>query len=201
MNTEQVSSLYMISFSHPRIHPNRHGDFCVYFALETQEAGTLDHRPCRVHPRCRTEADQVVSFWVLQPPRTWEYTNTMHPSLHDLAYSWDGVATAYGVLQFSAPPVAVMNIQRVFHRTASICAPFSHTRRYEYFATGMFLDMERKTIPSVFNGVESAAQYVRRAQFRPTFRLLIRDFSPGSCAMTATSLLTPRITSSTSRSK
>jgi hypothetical protein len=198
MNTEQVSSLYTISFSHPRIHPNRHGDFCVYFALETQEAGTLT---TDLAVFIRGVGQKLIKWSVFGCSNRLGPGNTMHPSLHDLAYSWDGVATAYGVLQFSAPPVAVMNIQRVFHRTASICAPFSHTRRYEYFATGMFLDVEWKTIPSVFNGVESAAQYVRRAQFRPTFRLLIRDFSPGSCAMTATSLLTPRITSSTSRSK
>ena len=92
-----------------------------------------------------------------EPPHDPDRTSRLSA---DLAYCWDGTATAYGVLQFGAQPAAAMNIQRVFHRAASIHSPLCPTRRYEYLATGTFLDAKSSTIPLVFSEVESAAQYV-----------------------------------------
>lgn len=160
MNVRQLSTLYTISFSRPRLHPDRCGDFCVYFALETQDTGTL---VTDLALFIRGIGWKLIKWSVLGCSNRLGPGNPVHPSLQDLAYCWDGVATAYGVLQFSAQPMAVMNIQRVFHRTASICAPFCPARRYEYFATSTFLDVEQRTLPLVFGKVESAARYVLRS--------------------------------------
>ena len=157
MNAEQISTLYTISFSHPRLHPDNHDDFCVYFALETQGTGTL---ATDLALFIRGVGRRLIMWSVLGHPDRLEPGNPMHPALQDLAYCWDGVATVHGVLQFSAQPVAVMNIQRVFHRTASICSPFCHAHRYEYFATGIFSDVERWTLLLVFNDMELAARFV-----------------------------------------
>src|SRR5882757_2727742 len=73
-----------------------------------------------------------------------------HPILQDLMHSWDGITYAYGVLQFSANYVSAMNIRRAFHRTSKIYGPFCQTHRYEYFASGVFLDVEQAGIPKVF---------------------------------------------------
>jgi len=115
---------------------------------------------------------KLIKWSVLGHPDRLGPGNPIHPKLQDLAYCWDGVATAYGVLQFSAQPVAVLNIQRVFHRTASVCAPFCHIHRYEYFATGVFLDVEQWTLPSVFDEMESAAQCVQLHLVPSDFRII-----------------------------
>ena len=160
MNVGQLSTLYTISFSYPHIHPDCHGDFCIYFTLETQDTGTL---VTDLALFIRDVGRKLIKRSVLRCSNRLEPGNPMHPSLQDLVYCWDGVATTYGVLQFSTQPVAAMNIQRGFHCMASICTPFCPTRRYEYFATGTFADTERETLPLVFNKMELAAQYVLRS--------------------------------------
>lgn len=155
MNVENISSLCTLSFSQPRLNPENHNAFCIYFALETQGAETL---VTDLAIFIRNIGQKLIKWSVLGNPDKLEPDNPMHPILQDLAYCWDGVATAYGVLQFDAQPIAVMNIQRVFHRSALICAPFCHIHRYEYLATGIFLDVERWTIPLVFGEMESAAR-------------------------------------------
>lgn len=169
MDVEQISTLHTISFSHPRLHPDGHGDFCVYFALETPGTETL---VTDLALFIRSVGQKLIRWSVLGHSGRLNPGNPMHPVLRDLAYCWDGVATAYGVLQFSAQPVAVMNIQRVFHRSALMCAPFCPVHRYEYFATGIFLDMERRALPPVFDEMESAARYVSSTQFHPIFKFL-----------------------------
>lgn len=154
MDAERISTLHTISFTHPRLHPN--GDFCVYFALETQEAGTL---VTDLALFIRGVGQRLIKWSVLGHLDRLGPGDQMHPTLQDLAYCWDGIATAYGILQFTARPAAVMNIQRVFHRTALICAPLCQTHRYEYLATGIFSDVERWTVPLVFNEMEIAARY------------------------------------------
>jgi len=190
MDVEQISALYTISFSHPRLHPNSHGDFCIYFALETKGTGTL---VTDLALFIRNIGQKLIKWSVLGHPDCLGPGDPIHPTLQDLAYCWDGVATAYGVLQFSAQAVAAMNIRRVFHRTASVCAPFCHIHRYEYFATGIFLDVDRTTLLSMFNEMESAAQYVHSTQFHLILELLMHGCMPGSCVMTMTFSLMPRI--------
>jgi len=198
MDVKQISALHTVSFSDPRLRPDSHGDFCVYFALETQGAETLVTDLALL---IRSVGQKLIRWSVLGHPSRLGPGNPIHPVLRDLAYCWDGVTTAYGVLQFSAPPVAVMNVQRAFHRAALLYAPFCHTHRYEYFATGIFLDVERRTLPLVFNEVELAVQYVPSVQFRPIFEFLICGSVSGSCVMTTTSLSMLRIIPGVSHSK
>ncbi|KAF9791127.1 hypothetical protein BJ322DRAFT_1104791 [Thelephora terrestris] len=155
MDAEQVSALHTISFCHPRFDPNSDSDFCVYFALETQgvEALVTD-----LALFIRSVGQKLIKWSVLGHPDHLGPGNPLHPTLQDLAYCWDGVATAHGVLQFSAEPVAVMNIQRVFHQTALICAPLCLIHRYEYLATGIFSDVEQWTLLLAFNEMELAAR-------------------------------------------
>ena len=170
MDAKRISTLYTLSFTYPCLQPDSHGDFCIYFALETQGAETL---VTDLALFIWSVGQTLIRWSVLRHPSRLGPGNPIHPILRDLAYCWDGVATAYGVLQFSAQPVAVMNIQRVFHRTALICAPFCHAHRYKYCSTGMFSDVERKTLPLVFDEMESAAQYVSSVWFHPIFEFLI----------------------------
>ena len=41
MNVEELSTLYTISFTCPRLNPNQDGDFCVYFTLESDGSNTF----------------------------------------------------------------------------------------------------------------------------------------------------------------
>ena len=198
MDVKQISALHTISFGYPRLRPDSHGDFCVYFALETRGTETL---VTDLALFIQSVGRRLIRWSVLGHSGRLGPGNPIHPILRDLTYCWDGIATAYGVLQFSAPPVAVMNIQRAFHRSALICAPFCHAHRYEYFATGIFLDVERRTLPLVFDEMESAAQYVFSTQFHPIFKFLIRCSVSGSYVMTMTSSSMLRIIPGVSRFK
>lgn len=198
MDTNQISTLYTISFSNPRLHPDSQGDFCVYFALETQGAETL---VTNLALFIRSVRRKLIRWSVLGHPDCLRPGNPIHLILRDLACCWDGVATAYGVLQLGTPPVAVMNIQWAFHRTTLICTPFCHAHWYEYFATGIFLDVEWRTLPLVFDEMESAARYASFAQFHLIFKFLIHGSLSGSCVMTTTSLSTLWIMLGVSRSK
>ena len=157
MDAERLSALHTISFTTPRLNPNGDGDFCVYFALETLGAGTF---VTDLALFVRALGQKLIKWSVLGHPDQLDPDNPAHPVLRDLAYCWDGVACVYGVLQFSARPVSVMNIRRVFHRTSRIFGAFCQAHRYEYFATGIFSDMEQLVIPLVFTEMEVAAQYV-----------------------------------------
>ena len=162
MEVERLSTLYTISFTNPRLNPEQDGDFCVYFALETAGAETL---VLDLALFIRALGRNLIRWSVLGNPHRLNPDNPAHPILRDLAYCWDGVACAYGVLQFGASAVSVMNVRRVFHRTSQICGPFCQTHRYEYFASGIFSDLERAAIPPVFAEMEVAAQYVCSNKF------------------------------------
>jgi len=169
MEVEQLSTIYTISFTNPRLNPNKDGDFCVYFTLETDGAETLvSDLALFIH----TLRQKLTRWSVLGYADQLDPDNPAHPVLRDLAYCWDGVACAHGVLQFGATPVSVMNIHRVFHRTSRICGPFCQAHRYEYFASGVFLDVERAAILPVFTEMEVAAQYVYSKQFLLIFEWL-----------------------------
>ncbi|KAF9645224.1 hypothetical protein BDM02DRAFT_3131239 [Thelephora ganbajun] len=164
MDVKHISALHTISFSHPRLHPNGHGDFCIYFALETQEVGTL------VTDLALFIQDigwKLIKWSVLGCPDCLGPGNPIHPVLHDLTYCWDGVATAYRVLQFSTQPVAVMNIQQVFHRTVST------------------------SLPSVFSEMESAAHPMTTLHSPSTSQDPLTPIYPeyqghGACSMACT---------------
>ena len=130
-------------------------DFCVYFALDTNGAGSLFTDLALF---IQTLAQRLNSWSVLKDPD--QLSPESHPKLQDLAYCWDGIAYAYGVLQFSASQVSLLNIRRMFHQTSLICNPHCYFHRYEYFASGVFLDMDPISIWFVFREMEIAAQYV-----------------------------------------
>lgn len=157
MEVEGLSTLHTFSFTTPRLDPNRDGDFCVYFALESHGAETFITDLALF---IRALGQKLTRWSVLGHPDQLNPDNPAHPALQDLAYCWDGVACGYGVLQFRAPPVSVMNVRRVFHRTSRIHGPFCHAHRCEYFASGVFLDMEPVVTRMVFTEIEAAAQYV-----------------------------------------
>jgi hypothetical protein len=157
MEAEHLSTLHTISFTTPRLDPDKDGDFCVYFTLETSGAETF---VTDLALFIQALGKKLIRWSVLGHPDRLDPNNPAHPVLRDLAYCWDGVACAYGVLQFGARPVSVMNIRRVFHRTSRIYGPFCQAHRHEYFASGIFLDVEQAVIPLVFTEMEVAAQYV-----------------------------------------
>jgi len=198
MDVERLSSLYTISFSNPRLDPAKDGDFCVYFALETAGAETLVSDLALF---IRTLGWNLIRWSVLGDPHRLGPNNPAHPVLRDLAYCWDGVACAYGVLQFGVGPVSVMNIRRVFHRTSRICGPFCQAHRYEYFANGIFSDVERAAIPQVFTEMEVAAQYVCSNQFLPIFESLTYNSALGSYVTITPSSLTTQIAPSAFHAK
>lgn len=157
MDLEQLSTLHTISFTNPRLDPDEDGDFCVYFALESHgsESFVTD-----LALFIRALGQELIKWSVLGHPNRLNPNNPAHPMLRDLAYCWDGIACGYGVLQFSAIPVSVMNIRRAFHRTSRLRGAFCHAHRYEYFARGIFSDMEPAVLPLVFTEMEITAQYV-----------------------------------------
>lgn len=185
MKVEQLSTLYTISFTSPRLDPDKDGDFCVYFALESNGSKMF---VTDLALFVQALGQRLIKWSVLGHPDRLNPGNPAHPMLRDLAYCWDGIACAYGVLQFSASPVSVMNIRWIFHRTSWICGPFCHAHRYEYFSSGIFSDVERAMLPMVFTEMEAAAQYVQSNQFLPIFKSLICIPALGSFVMTAASL-------------
>lgn len=162
MDVGQLSTLHTISFTHPRLNPNETGDFCVYFALETTRAETFITDLALF---IRTLGQELIRWSVLEHHDRLGPDDPAHPVLWDLAYCWDGIACGHSVLQFRANPVSVMNIRWMFHRASQICGPFCQAHRYEYFASGIFLDVEQAAIPPVFADMEAAAQYVYFNQF------------------------------------
>ena len=165
-----VSALYTISFARPRLIPQRRTDFCVYFALETDEARTLFTDLAQFI----LALGQRLGGWsVLSNSDQPNLGSRAHPTLQDLAYCWDGVACAYGVLQFSAGPISMLNIRRMFHQTSLICHPLCYFHRYEYFASGIFSDLDDVMMIYVFREMEIAARYVK---FLLTFKPLA-DYS------------------------
>ena len=157
MDISQLSTLHTISFENPRLDSDGTGDFCVYFTLEAAGAESF---VTDLALFIRTLGWRLIKWSVLGHPGRLGPNDPAHPVLRDLAYCWDGIACGYGVLQFHASPVSVMNIRRMFHRTSRICGPFCQTHRYEYFASGVFLDVELAAIPPVFADMEVAAQCV-----------------------------------------
>ena len=102
----------------------------------------------------------MIEWSVLGHPNWLNPNNLAHPMLRDLAYCWDGIACGYGVLQFSAIPVSVMNICWAFHRMSRLCGTFCHAHHYKYFSCGIFSDMEPAVLPLVFTKMEITVQYV-----------------------------------------
>lgn len=198
MDVERLSTLHTISFTHPRLNPDRDEDFCVYFAIESSGSETF---VTDLALFIRTLGQELVKWSVLGHPDRLDLGNPAHPVLRDLAYCWDGVACAHGVLQFNAIPVSVMNIRRTFHRTSRIFGAFCHTHRYEYFASGIFLDVEREMLPLVFTEMEVAAQYVYPYRFPPIFKSLIYNFVLGNYVITMPFSLTLQTAPSGSRVK
>ena len=162
MRVENLSTLYTISFTKPRLDPTMDGDFCVYFLLESRRSQTF---VTDLALFVRALGRNFVKWSALGDPDHLGPGNPAHPALRDLAYSWDGVASCYGVLQFRATHVSVMNIRRNFHQLSHIFSPLCSHSRYEYFATGTFEDAEDTLLPLAFTEMEIAAQYVYSTNF------------------------------------
>lgn len=154
---EDLSVLYTISFTKPRVNPNRDGDFCVYFVLESPGPETF---VTDLALFIRTVGQELIKWSVFGNPDNLDLSDPTYPMLRDLAYSWDGIACGYGVLQFCATPVSVMNIRRKFHQMSQIFSPLSSHRRHEYFASGIFAEAQDTLLPVAFIKMEAAAQYV-----------------------------------------
>ena len=161
-DVDRLSTLYTIGFTNPRLIPSRHNDFCVYFALETVGVGSLSTDLALF---VRTLGQELNAWSALDDPNRLNPGDPLHPKLQDIAYSWDGVACAYGVLQFSAAPVPTLNIRRMFHQLSRICGPHCHLHRYEYFARGVFSNLDHRSILRTFGEMEVSAQYVHSARF------------------------------------
>ena len=125
----------------------------------------------------------MIRWSVLGRPDHLDPGDPTHPKLQDIAYSWDGVACAHGVLQFSASNVSVMNIPRVFHWTSQIFGAICQTHRYEYFARGIFLDVDQMVLPLVFTEMEVAAQCMYQTPLHFIPKMLICIHVLGSCVM------------------
>ena len=160
-DANRLSVLYTISFTDPRLIPFRDEDFCIYFALETVGATSLSTDLALF---IRTLGQKLNTWSALDDPDRLNPGNPLHPKLEDLAYSWDGVACVYGVLQFSANPVPTLNICRMFHQTSRICSPYCYVHRYEYLASGIFSDLNDKSVLQTFGEIEVSVQYVRSAR-------------------------------------
>ena len=157
MTIENLSTLYTLSFTKPRLDPSRDGDFCAYFVLESRGSETfVTDLAVFIH----TLGQELMKWSVLGDPSRVDPCDPAHPVLRDIAYCWDGVACGYGVLQFSAIPVSVTNIRRNFHQTSRIFEPLCHRHRHEYFSSGIFSDWEDALLPLAFAEIEAAAQYV-----------------------------------------
>ena len=157
LDANRVSALYTISFTNPRLIPERRRDFCVYFALETEGPGTFFTDLALF---IRTLGQKLNRWSVLDDTDQLNPANPAHPALQDLTYTWDGVACAFGVLQFGANLMSVLNVRRMFHQTSLIFHPLCYLHRYEYFSSGIFLDMDHVSILLAFHEMEVAAQYV-----------------------------------------
>ena len=191
MKVEQLSCLHTISFTNPRLNPNRDGDFCVYFILESDGPKTF---ATDLALFIRTLGRELIKWSVLGVPHRLNPGDPAHPVLQDLAYSWDGVTCVSGVLQFSASPISVMNIDRAFRRTSRIVGGLCHAHRYEYFANGIFAAVERAVLLSVFTEMEVAAQCVRHNKLYFTFEFRITHLCSnisGSYVTTMPFSLTP----------
>lgn len=160
MDANRLSTLYTLSFADHRIDTSISSDFCLYFTLETYRTNTFIGDLAMF---LRTVGRQLMMWSVLGNPDELDSGSPAHPVLHDLTYCWDGVTCGYGILQFIAPYVSVMNIRRMFHQTSRVCNPLCQDHRYEYVASGVFSDVERASIPSVFAEIEIAARYVHSA--------------------------------------
>lgn len=192
MDVNRLSVLYTISFTDPRLIPNRDTDFCVYFALETAGAKSLSTDLALF---IRTLGRKLAMWSVVDDPDRLNPGDASHPKLQDIAYSWDGVACAYGVLQFSACPVPTLNIRRMFHQTSLICNPHCHTHRYEYFTSGIFSDLDHGSILQMFGEIEVCAQYVHSSRLlRITNSYIPFHSTLGNCAKITHSLSMTRIT-------
>lgn len=161
MNVEHLSTLHTISFTHPRLDPTQEGDFCVYFSLESSGSETF---VTDLALFIRTLGQRLNEWSVYGRPNRFDPGDPAHPVLRDIAYCWDGIACGHGVIQFSADVVSVMNIRRMFHRTSRIFGAICQHHRYEYLASGVFLDVESAVLPLVFTEMETAAQYVYHGQ-------------------------------------
>ena len=157
MTVEHLSTLYTISFTEPRLDPTKDGDFCVYFLLESRGSKTF---VTDLALFIRALGRDLIEWSALGNPDHLGPGDPAHPALRDLAYCWDGVACGYGVLQFRATPISVLNIRRNFHQKSRIFSPLCSHRRHEYFATGTFADAEQIVLPLAFTEMEMAARYV-----------------------------------------
>ena len=155
MTIENASVLYTISFTSPRLDPDRDGDICVYFALDSVGSRTF---VTDLALFIRNLGQELAKWSVLGHPDHLDPDDPAHPVLHDLAYCWDGISCGYGVLQLCATPVSIINIRRSFHQTSRILAPHSRYCRYEYFASGIFLNAEPGLLTQMFTEMESTAQ-------------------------------------------
>lgn len=178
MNTDQLSTLHTISFTNPCLDPDKDGDFCVYFVLETDRVEKL---VTDLALFIRDIGRTLIGWSVFGHADQLTAGNPAHPALRDLAYCWDGVTCAYGVLQFSATPVLVMNIHWAPHQTSQIYGPFCPAHWYEYFTSSIFSDVEQATLPLVFAEIEVAAQYVCSTRFLLIFELFIQSFFRELC--------------------
>ena len=182
-----VSALHALSFTKPCLIPERRADFSVYFALDTNGAGTL-FTDLALFIQALA---QRLNKWSALDNTDWlSPRSPAHPTLQDLAYCWDGVTSAYGVLQFSANRVSVLNIRRMFHQTSLICNPHCYFHRYEYFANGVFVDLDPVSVLFVFQQMEVAARYVHSNDIF-YFRLLMPLSVLGNYVMVASSLSVP----------
>ena len=177
-DADHVSVLHTLSFTRPCLIPERRADFSVYFALDTNGAGTLFPDLALF---IQALAQRLNRWSVLDNTGQCSLRSPAHPRLQDLAYCWDGVTSAYGVLQFTATRVSVSNIRRMFHQTSSICNPYCYFHRYKYFANGFFLDLDLASISLTFQQMEVAAQYVfSHLLFQTTYTLFyIRELCDG----------------------
>jgi hypothetical protein len=157
MRVENISTLYTLSFTEPRLNPDRGEDFCVYFALDSHGSGTF---VTDLAVFIRALGQELIKWSVLGDSDHLDPGDPAHPVLRDFAYSWDGVACGYGVLQFGAPLTSVMNIRRSFHQMSRISAPLCSHLRFEYFGSGLFSDAGPSLLLQVFTEIEVAAQYV-----------------------------------------
>ena len=148
----------------------------------------------------QTLAQRLNQWSVLEDANRCSPGSPAYPKLQDLAYCWDGVAYAYGVLQFSASQVSVLNIHRMFHQMSLICNPHCYFHRYKYFGSGVFLGVGPVTIWFLFREMEIAAQCVCSVKIL-CFKLLTLYFLLGNYVMVASLPLAPWIHPSTSHSE
>lgn len=157
MRIENSSILYTLSFTSPRLEPDRENDISVYFALDSAGSGTF---VTDLALFIRNLGQELAKWSVLGDPDHLDPGDSAHPVLHDLAYCWDGISCGYGVLQYCASPASTLNVCRNFHQESRILDPLCSYHRFEYFASGIFLDAEPALLHQVFTEMETSAQYV-----------------------------------------